>query len=62
MKAFNAFVKPLDSPQRSVKKKKLKLFFSLRPGLGREVLTEIANIKNIKGFLVTMDIEKALTY
>ena len=37
MKAFKAFIKPFDTPQRSVKIK-LTLIFSLRPGLGREGL------------------------
>ena len=37
MKAFKAFIKPFEAPQRSVKIK-IWLDFFLRPGLGREVL------------------------
>ena len=37
MKAFKAFIKPLEAPQRSVKKK-VNLIFSLCPGLGRKGL------------------------
>ena len=35
MKVLKAFIKPFEEPQRSVKMKKFKLVFSLRPGLGR---------------------------
>ena len=38
MKAFKAFIKPFETPQRSVKIK-FNLIFSLCPGLGREGLT-----------------------
>ena len=37
MKAFKALIKPFQAPRRSVKKK-FKLIFSLRPGLGWEGL------------------------
>ena len=37
MKAFKAFIKPFEAPQRSVKIK-LNLIFSLRLGLGGEGL------------------------
>ena len=38
MKAFKAFIKPFEVPQKSVKKK-FKLFFSRQPRSGREGLT-----------------------
>ena len=39
MKALNAFIKPFEAPQKSVKKN-FKLTFSLSPGLGMEGITE----------------------
>ena len=38
MKAFEAFTKPFEAPQRSVKIKIFKLIFSFCPGFGREGL------------------------
>ena len=38
MKAFKAFIKPSEAPQRSAKIKILFDFFSFRPELGREGL------------------------
>ena len=38
MKALKAFIKPFETPQRSVKIKIKLNFSSLRPGLGREGL------------------------
>ena len=41
MKVFKAFIKPFEAPQIGVKKKKkIKLIFYLRPGSGRERLSE----------------------
>ena len=40
MKVFKALIKPFEAPQIGVKKKKFKLIFSLRPGSGREGLSE----------------------
>ena len=36
---FKAFIKSFETPQRSVKIKIFNLIFSLRPGLGREGLS-----------------------
>ena len=38
LKVLKAFIKPFETPQRSVKKNIYNLIFSLLPGLGRERL------------------------
>ena len=39
MKTFKAFIKPFEAPQISMKKKKFKLIFALRPGSEQEGLS-----------------------
>ena len=55
MKVLNAFIKPFEAPQGSVKKKKkLSYFFSLCPGLGREgiiVLNDVITLFSLFFFL-----------
>ena len=58
MKTFKAFIKAFNAQQRNVNKEKMwkfQLFFSLRPGSGREGLVEKWNYEiSLNVFFLTL--------
>ena len=68
MKTFKTFIEPFEVAQRSLKKKKFQLIFSLRPGSRREGLTKpdirLAKFNNILRFMAhekTMFLDSMMT-